>query len=195
MSLRRTFTLLLAAGLALAAAPDATRAAKPADPQQAMWPFWEGPGRLGIQIQRMTEDLRRFFGVPEGQGVLVVKVEADGPAAKAGIQTGDVILKSNGDAIVEPHHLGFSVAGAPAEVPIELEIIRDKKPKKISVVPRGEPNPALDQEMWRELREQMKQGIRRGGDELRKRLEEIERRLKELEEQMEDTEAHERERT
>ncbi len=192
MSLRRTTTLLLALGLVLAAA---VARAKPPDAHQAMWPFWEGPGRLGIQVQRMTDDLRSYFGAPRGQGVLVVKVEPDSPAAEAGIQTGDVILKSNGDLIVEPHHLGFSVAGAPAEVSIELEIVRGKKTRKIDVVPRGEPNPALDPETWRELREQMRRGIRKGSDELLKRLEEIERRLRQLEQQMEDTQAHERERT
>ncbi len=48
---------------------------------------------LGIGMQRLTQDLRDYFGAPAELGVLVAEVAADGPAAKAGMEPGDVIIR------------------------------------------------------------------------------------------------------
>ena len=83
--------------------------------------------RLGVQITDITEELRAFFAAPSDAGVLVGRVEKDSPAAKAGIRVGDVIIKVDGDRVLE----AFDVIRAMGEhekgdqVPVVL--VRDGK--------------------------------------------------------------------
>jgi hypothetical protein len=59
-----------------------------------------GPRRyIGVQLITLTPELRRHFGVPEDRGVMVSKVLEDTPAAKAGIEVGDVLVTADGSAI------------------------------------------------------------------------------------------------
>jgi membrane-associated protease RseP (regulator of RpoE activity) len=53
----------------------------------------EGQGKLGILVISVTPELRRFFGVASDRGVLVARVEPNSPAARAGIQVGDVLVR------------------------------------------------------------------------------------------------------
>src|SRR5207249_294485 len=53
-------------------------------------------GWLGVQIQQLTPELAREFGVKDAQGVLVSDIVPDSPAAKAGIQRGDVLTEFDG---------------------------------------------------------------------------------------------------
>src|SRR5690348_11108486 len=53
-------------------------------------------GRIGVQIQELTKETADAFGLKNANGALVNNVEKDGPAAKAGVQSGDIILKVDG---------------------------------------------------------------------------------------------------
>jgi len=56
-------------------------------------------GRIGVQIGEVTKDVAESLGLPRAQGSLVQRVEPGGPAEKAGVEAGDVILKFNGVSI------------------------------------------------------------------------------------------------
>lgn len=90
-------------------------------------------GWLGVVIQEVNKDLAESFGLDKPAGALVAQVLDDGPAAKGGLQVGDVILSANGTPIVMsadlPHLIGNLKDGSKAE----LDVIRDGKRQKLTV--------------------------------------------------------------
>lgn len=90
-------------------------------------------GWLGVVIQEVNKDLAESFGLDKPAGALVAQVLEDGPAAKGGVQVGDVILSANGQPIVMsadlPHLVGNMKDGSKAD----LEVIRDGKRKTLTV--------------------------------------------------------------
>jgi serine protease Do len=84
-------------------------------------------GWLGVEIQEVTADLAKSFGLPVPEGALVAGVEKNGPAAKAGVQRGDIIIKYNGDTVHDEHELPEMVAQTPIGKTVPIEVIRDGK--------------------------------------------------------------------
>jgi serine protease Do len=84
-------------------------------------------GWLGVEIQEVTPDLAKSFGLSLPTGALVAGVESDGPAAKAGIQRGDIITRFNGDTVHDEHELPEMVAQMPLGTTVPIEIIRNGK--------------------------------------------------------------------
>src|SRR5580692_953940 len=83
--------------------------------------------RLGVEVQTLDQSLADSFKMKSPNGALVAKVMPDSAAASAGVKVGDVILKFNGDAIVDAGQLSAHVgATAPGEK-ASLEIWRDGK--------------------------------------------------------------------
>ncbi len=79
-------------------------------------------GRIGVQITEVQDDVAKALGLDKGQGALVSSVEADGPAAKAGVHPGDVITAFNGQAIKHmtdlPRLVGATRPGTSATVQV-----------------------------------------------------------------------------
>jgi S1-C subfamily serine protease len=100
---------------------------------------WPNRGRLGMEVQSMTDALREFFGGPTDRGVLVVRVLPDRGAAQAGILVGDVLTSAGGNAIDQPTDLIAAVARVPAGGTLALEVVRKGKIETIEVSPEGEP--------------------------------------------------------
>ena len=105
-------------------------------------------GRLGVRVQDLSEELASYFGVKSG--VLVAGVEADAPAAKAGIKAGDVITAVNGQAITEPGELRREVAKVEDGKTADLSVTRDKKPLTLKVEVTAHA-PAVERKMRRSL--------------------------------------------
>jgi serine protease Do len=80
--------------------------------------------RLGVRIQELTTDLAQSFGIDPSVGVVVASVERGGPADKAGLQSGDVILRFNGEAIDSAAELPRLVASSKPGSVATLEIWR-----------------------------------------------------------------------
>ena len=90
-------------------------------------------GRLGVTIQEVNQQLADSFGLKAPGGALVASVEKDGPAAKAGIKAGDVILRLNGRAISSSAELPAQVADVKPGTNATLEISRNGATKEIEV--------------------------------------------------------------
>lgn len=90
-------------------------------------------GYLGVTIQPVTEELAQSFGLPHAKGALVNDVMPGGPAAKAGVRQGDIIISFNGAEIKDPSHLQRMVAEAPVGSQAKAGIFREGKQLTLSV--------------------------------------------------------------
>jgi serine protease Do len=90
-------------------------------------------GRLGVTIQEVNQQLANSFGLKAPEGALVASVDEDGPAAKAGVKVGDVILKFNGHEISHSSELPTQVADVKPGSKATLEISRNGKSREIDV--------------------------------------------------------------
>ena len=91
-------------------------------------------GWLGVQIQRVDDDLAQALGLPKAEGALIDEVQLDSPAAKAKLQTGDVIIAVNGQTVDDKHGLPTMIAGFAAGQSVELKILRDGKDQTVTVI-------------------------------------------------------------
>jgi serine protease Do len=90
-------------------------------------------GKIGVVIQPVTQGLADSFGLPQPEGALVSSVEKGGPAEKAGVEPGDVILKLNGTPLTDSNELPSLVAGITPGTSVNLEIWRNHASKNVSV--------------------------------------------------------------
>ena len=84
-------------------------------------------GWLGVEVQTMTPDLAKSFGLETPTGALVADVENDTPAAKAGVKRGDVIVKFDDQVVHDEHELPEMVAQTAIGKTVPLEVVRDGK--------------------------------------------------------------------
>jgi serine protease Do len=90
-------------------------------------------GWLGVGIQEVTSDLAQAFGLSKPQGALVVSVNKNGPAAKAGIERGDIITKFNGRTVNDEQELPDLVAQTPVGKSVAVDLLRNGKAKTVKV--------------------------------------------------------------
>jgi serine protease Do len=90
-------------------------------------------GQLGVTIQSVDQSLAESFGLKNAQGALVGSVTAGGPAEKAGLQPGDVILKFNGQAIADSAELPPLVGSIKPGDTANLSIWRQGAEREIHV--------------------------------------------------------------
>jgi len=82
-------------------------------------------GYLGVGLQDVDEDLAPALGIPKNTGEVVRTVVPNGPAARAGIQQGDVIVKVNGQDVTPDQTVSYLVANSKVGVRTPIEIIRN----------------------------------------------------------------------
>jgi len=89
-------------------------------------------GQLGIGIQEVTPELAQSFGLSQAHGALVVRVETQSPAAKAGILTGDIVLRVNDRSVDSSKDLPMLVGAMRPGTKVKLTLWR--KGSEITVV-------------------------------------------------------------
>lgn len=82
-------------------------------------------GWLGVSIQPITPELASQFNLKSEEGSLVADVIEGGPAEKAGIMRGDVIVEFNGEKVSNPHNLRNAVAKTPPGEVVKITVIRE----------------------------------------------------------------------
>jgi serine protease Do len=90
-------------------------------------------GYLGVGLQPLDENLAPSLGLPKDSGEIVRSVVAGGPAASAGLQQGDVIVKVNGQPVTPDQTVSYLVANTPVGARIPLEIVRGGKRATVTV--------------------------------------------------------------
>ncbi len=91
-------------------------------------------GRLGVYIQDLTPDLSESFGLKNTQGVLVSQVVEGSPAEDAGLKSGDVVVKIDGDPVDDASALRNRVSLTAPGTQVSLSIIRDGEAEQVKVV-------------------------------------------------------------
>jgi serine protease Do len=90
-------------------------------------------GYLGVYIQDANSDLAKQFGLNQGGGVLIGDVTPGTPAAKAGLEKGDIILKLNGKPVESRTDLQAQISQMAPGTPVRLDIWRDGKSREFDV--------------------------------------------------------------
>ena len=90
-------------------------------------------GWLGVVIQEVNKDLAESFGLDKPAGALVAQVLEEGPAAKGGLQVGDVILNMNGQPIVMSADLPHLVGGLKPGTQVTLDVVREGERKRLQL--------------------------------------------------------------
>jgi serine protease Do len=102
-------------------------------------------GLLGVFTRALEDPQRAATGAPKGRGAWVESVEPDCPAEKAGIVPGDVIVKFDGQDVMDADHLVRMVGGTPPGQRVEIVYYRNRKPVTTQIaLARRERNAAED---------------------------------------------------
>ncbi len=90
-------------------------------------------GWLGVYVQKITPEIASSFDLKEDEGALVSDLASGGPAEKAGIKRGDVVVEFNGKKVSDVSDLTNFAAETPPGSEVDLKIIEDGKEKTVRV--------------------------------------------------------------
>ena len=91
-------------------------------------------GRLGILMQQLTPELAKSFNLKDAKGALIAQIEKDGPADKAGLRDGDIVVEYNGKPIADIRELSQTVASTKPGAKVKVKAMREGKPVSLVIV-------------------------------------------------------------
>jgi len=94
---------------------------------------WEMRKYIGVYLEELNRELSAYFGVKEGKGLLISKITEGGPAEKAGLKVGDVIIRAEGKRVESVRRLSGLIQDKAKGDKIKIEFLRDKKVKTVEV--------------------------------------------------------------
>ncbi|GEM_PF-4227945 len=155
----------------------------PEGDRSVQWYFFPG-SRMGIDLIDIPEELRDHLGGSPGAGVLVGSVKPESPAARAGLQAGDLIVRLDGETVADSGAIARRLGGW-SRKEFQVERIRDRKADTVTLLREGVtgvfgPDPRAEgiQKAIRELKRDLKE--QEMSDRLRRSLEKIQEDLESL---------------
>jgi serine protease Do len=97
-------------------------------------------GWIGVQIQPVTTDIADSLGLKKAEGALVAEPQADGPAAKAGIESGDVITAVNGETVKDARELARTIGALAPGAAVKLNVLHKGQDKVVNLTLGQLPN-------------------------------------------------------
>jgi serine protease Do len=142
----------------------------PTEPGSPQWSF-ESRKYIGIYCNELNPELAEHFGVKEGGALIVSRLTEDGPAAKAKMRVGDIIVSVDGKRVESVNGLIDLVQDKAKGAKIKIEVLRDKKPMSFDVEVAeedrgGGPGPAELQillESWQGYTDALQRELRNWG--------------------------------
>ncbi|MCX7927499.1 MAG: Do family serine endopeptidase [Candidatus Omnitrophica bacterium] len=107
-------------------------------------------GWLGVTVQDMTEDLATYFGLSEKKGVLIAGVLAGGPAQKAGMKKGDILIEFDNKKVNSVKELLSFMNNSDVGKKVRILVLRDKKEIPLEVVLGSRPEQVASQQITEE---------------------------------------------
>ena len=155
-------------------------------------------GFIGVSLMEITPELRVHYGAPKDAGVLVSDVQADTPAAKAGLEVGDVITAVDGTRVAWTGDVSRGIRSRKAGETVQLDVVRERAPRKLTVtvgerrerersIDLGDMKDTLRRHAWTMRDFGRGHAIIENLDDfhgMRDRIEELEKRVKELEKRL-----------
>jgi serine protease Do len=90
-------------------------------------------GWIGVQIQPVTQDIADSLGLKKAQGAMVAEPQADSPASKAGIVSGDIITAVNGEEVKDARDLAKKIGSMTPDTTVKLSVIHKGAEKTVSL--------------------------------------------------------------
>jgi S1-C subfamily serine protease len=103
------------------------------------------PSYTGAMLEKMSSQLAGYFGVPSGGGLLVRSVQPNSPAAIAGMQAGDVVVRANSRSVTTTNDWAKAIKNSHGQ-PLTIVVMRDKKEQTLTLIPDGKKRSSLDQQ-------------------------------------------------
>jgi len=152
------------------------------------WPGWEKRKYIGVYMESLNKELLEFFGVKEESGLLVNRLTKDGPAEKAGVRVGDVVVRVDGKKVDTVGGLSEVMQDKKKGDKVKLEIIRDKKPLTLEVEISEEEGPSISnffraepyRETWGEVTKELQRQYDRSRKDYEKYSETYRDKMKDL---------------
>ena len=107
-------------------------------------PMLMDPSYTGAMLETMSTQLADYFGVPGGAGLLVRSVEANSPAARAGMRAGDVVVRANAKAVANSADWTRAIRDSHGR-PLAVVVLRDKKEQTLTLTPDNKRRSSLQQ--------------------------------------------------
>ena len=127
-------------------------------------------GFLGVQPQPITQDMVDSLGLKSTQGALLADVGKGGPADKAGLKPGDVVVSLNGRQVTDNNQLTRDVGAIPPNQNVKLDVVREGKQRQVEVKLAERPD---ERETTSRAGGQGGEGEKSGGDLLGLRVQDL----------------------
>jgi membrane-associated protease RseP (regulator of RpoE activity) len=130
-----------------AARPSAAPLPSPAPPRAPRAPRLTG-GYLGVELVDLTPELREHFGAPRDVGVMVGRVEPGSPAARAGVEVGDVVTAIGDEPVHDSWGLSAEISSREGSELVEMTLVRAGKRRQIGATLERREREGVDVGRW-----------------------------------------------